>query len=72
MSFTGLLLLPLLGKIYKTVMRPVAKYGSECWPATTKHEQTLHCMEMKMLRWSLGLTRLERVRNEDVRRGMGP
>ncbi len=28
----------LKGKIYKTVIRPVALYGSECWPATTKHE----------------------------------
>ncbi|XP_056107178.1 uncharacterized protein LOC130085442 [Rhinichthys klamathensis goyatoka] len=61
----------LKGKIYKTVVRPVALYGSECWPATIKHEQSLHVMEMKMLRWSLGLTRFDRVMNEDVRRRMG-
>ncbi|XDV17916.1 hypothetical protein PO909_023707 [Leuciscus waleckii] len=59
--------IPLKGKIYKTVVRPVALYGSECWPATTKHEQSLPVMEMKMLRWSLGLTRFDRVMNEDVR-----
>ncbi|KAL3967110.1 myosin III [Sarotherodon galilaeus] len=33
------------------IVRPVALYGSECWPATTKHEQSLHTREMKMLRW---------------------
>lgn len=46
--------IPLKGKIYKTVVCPVALYGSASWPATTKHEQTLRGMEMKMLGWSLG------------------
>jgi len=39
----------LKAKVYKAVVRPVAMYGSECWPATAKHEQSLHTMEMKML-----------------------
>ncbi len=46
--------IPLKGKIYKTVVCPVALYGTASWPATTKHEQTLRGMEMKMLCWSLG------------------
>lgn len=61
----------LKSKVYKTVVRPVALYGTECWPATTKHEQALHGMEMKMLRWSMGFTRLDHVMNEDVRKWMG-
>ena len=61
----------LKAKIYKTVVRPVALYGSECWPAATKHERALHTMEMRMLRWSLGLTRLDHVMNTDVRKRMG-
>ncbi|XP_063348692.1 uncharacterized protein LOC134640721 [Pelmatolapia mariae] len=61
----------LKAKVYKSIVRPVALYGSECWPATPKHEQTLHTMEMKMLRWPLGLTRLDRARNEDVRKRGG-
>jgi hypothetical protein len=61
----------LKAKIYKTVVRPVALYGTECWPATAKHEQALHTMEMRMLRWTLGLTRLDHVMNEDVRKVMG-
>ena len=61
----------LKSKIYKTVIRPVALYGSECWPTTVKHEQALHVMEMRMLRWSLGLTRYDRITNDDVRKRMG-
>lgn len=61
----------LKSKIYKSVVRPVALYGSECWPATAKHEQALHTMEMRMLRWCLGLTRWDHVMNTDVRKRMG-
>lgn len=61
----------LKAKVYKTVVHPVPLYGAECWPATTKHEQALHTMEMRMLRWTLGLTRLDHVTNEDVRKIMG-
>uniref|UniRef100_W5NMA5 Uncharacterized protein n=1 Tax=Lepisosteus oculatus TaxID=7918 RepID=W5NMA5_LEPOC len=45
-----------------------ALYGTECWPTTKKHEQALHTMEMKMLRWNLGLTRLDHVMNEGVQK----
>ncbi|XP_026042711.1 uncharacterized protein LOC113033277 [Astatotilapia calliptera] len=61
----------LKSKIYKSVVRPVALHGSECWPATAKHEQALHTMEMRMLRWCLGLTRWDHVMNTDVRKRMG-
>jgi len=57
----------LKGKIYKTVVRPVALYAAECWPAATNHEKALHAIEMRMLRWSLGLTRLDHATNVDVR-----
>ena len=61
----------LKSKIYRTVVRPVALYGAECWPVTKRHEQHLHVMEMRMLRWPLGLTKLDRVRNQDVRAAFG-
>jgi len=57
----------LKGKIYKTVVRPVALYAAECWPAATNHEKALHAMEMRMLRWSLGLSLLDHATNVDVR-----
>ena len=61
----------LKSKIYRTVVRPVALYGAECWPATKVHERTLHAMEMRMLRWSLGVTRLDHIMNENIRKTCG-
>uniref|UniRef100_W5NIS9 ribonuclease H n=1 Tax=Lepisosteus oculatus TaxID=7918 RepID=W5NIS9_LEPOC len=55
-------------QVYRSVVRLVALFGTECWPTTKKHEQALHTMEMKMLRWTLGLTRLDHVMNEEVRK----
>jgi hypothetical protein len=54
-------------RIYETVVRPVALYGSECWPVTGKHERMLHAMEMRMLRWAHGVTRLDHIRNDEIR-----
>lgn len=54
-----------------SIVHLMAHYRSECWPAMTKHEQVLHTMELKMLRWALGLTQLDRVMNEDVRKQWG-
>ena len=42
--------LKLKGLIYKNINRPLLLYGSECWPALSRHTQELHVMEMKMLR----------------------
>jgi len=54
-------------KIYRSVVWPAALYGCECWPAGANHKRVLHAMEMRMLRWNLGLTRLDKVTNIDVR-----
>ncbi|XP_063627476.1 uncharacterized protein LOC134798981 [Cydia splendana] len=55
------------GKVYKTAVRPVLLYGSECWTVKKTHEQKAHVNEMKMLRWAGGVTRMDRVRNEHIR-----
>uniref|UniRef100_A0A0N4WN98 Reverse transcriptase domain-containing protein n=1 Tax=Haemonchus placei TaxID=6290 RepID=A0A0N4WN98_HAEPC len=57
----------LKGKVYRAVVRPTMLYGSECWPLSKSHEIQLHSAEMRMLRWACGWTRLDRIRNEDVR-----
>ncbi|EYC43100.1 hypothetical protein Y032_0503g2638 [Ancylostoma ceylanicum] len=57
----------LKGKIYRTVVRPAMMYGSECWPVTKAHERMLNTAEMRMLRWACGLTRRDKVRNENIR-----
>ena len=61
----------LKAKVYKTMVRPVAIYGAECRPSTKKTDQLLHTMEMRMLRWSLGITRLDHVTNVEVRNRLG-
>ncbi|VDP05765.1 unnamed protein product [Heligmosomoides polygyrus] len=61
----------LSSKIYKIVVRPVAMYGAECWPATKETESRLRVMETKTLRWMAGVTRLDRIRNEAIRQKFG-
>ncbi|KAL7832962.1 hypothetical protein SRHO_G00299800 [Serrasalmus rhombeus] len=51
--------------------RSMDEVAAECWPATTKHEQAMNTMEMKMLRWPLGLTHLDRLTNEHIRKRWG-
>ena len=57
----------LKSKLYKTVVRPAMVYGSECWALRKQEEQRLHTTEMKMLRWSQGRTRKDRIKNETIR-----
>ena len=61
----------LKSRIYRTVVRPVALYGSQTWPVTKKIEQKMSVAEMKMARWSLGVTRLDRIPNTDIRKKLG-
>nr|CDJ95465.1 RNA-directed DNA polymerase (reverse transcriptase) domain containing protein [Haemonchus contortus] len=61
----------LKSKIYRTVIRPVAIYGAECWPTTKEVEARLSVMETKMLRWTAGVTRLDRISNDAIRERFG-
>jgi hypothetical protein len=40
---------------------------AECWPTKRRHIQQLSVAEMRMLCWICGHTRLDRVRNDDIR-----
>ncbi|KAL7841080.1 hypothetical protein SRHO_G00247710 [Serrasalmus rhombeus] len=55
------------GKIYKTVVRPAMMYGLETVALSKRQEAELEVAEMKMLRFSLGVTRLDKIRNEQIR-----
>ena len=43
-------------------------YGAECWAVRRKEETKLHITEMRMLWWARGKTRLDHVRNVDIRK----
>jgi hypothetical protein len=61
----------LKGKFYRTTIRPAMLYGAECWPTKRRHTKQLSVAEMRMLRWICGHTRLDRVRNDDIRDRLG-
>ena len=55
-------------KVFKTIIRPAMTYGSECWGVKKKDENKLNSADMRMLRWARGKTRLDHIRNEDIRK----
>ena len=55
-------------KIYTTIVRPALLYGTECWAMKESDKRRLNTTEMRMLRAILGVTRLDRIRNEEIRR----
>ncbi|XP_062865903.1 uncharacterized protein LOC134328668 [Trichomycterus rosablanca] len=55
------------GKVYRTAVRPAMLYGLETVALTKRQEKELEVAEMKMLRFSLGVTRMDKVRNEIIR-----
>ena len=57
----------LKGKVYRAVVRPSMMYGSECWALKKSGENAMAMAEMKMLRWSCGFTKLDKIRNTKIR-----
>lgn len=55
------------GKIYKTIMTPVYKYGSESWARKILIERRMHVADIQILKWMCGVTRVENIRNEFLR-----
>ncbi|MCJ8732893.1 hypothetical protein PDJAM_G00217090 [Pangasius djambal] len=55
------------GKVYETVVRAAMLYGLETVALRKRQESELEVAELKMLRFSLGVTRLDRIRNEYIR-----
>ena len=54
--------------IYISILRPILTYGYESWALTSKTRSQLQAAEMRVLRLIKGVTRLDRFRNEDIRR----
>ena len=55
-------------KFYKTMATPVLTYGCESWVPSQKDNNRIQDTEMKFLRRVKGITKLDRIRNEDVRK----
>ena len=55
-------------RVYETIIIPALLYGSECWTLKKADEDKLLVMEMGWLRGILGVSRLQRLRNEEVRK----
>ena len=52
------------GKVYSSVVRPAMVYGLETVAVTKKQEEEMEVAEMKMLRFVMGVTRKDKIRNE--------
>jgi len=63
--------LKLKGKVYHTVVRSTLLYGAECWPIKRSHLQRMKVIEMSIIRWICGHTRLDKIRNEVIRGKIG-
>ena len=55
------------GKLHKVVVRPGMLYSTEILAVTQRLEKKLEVAEMRMLRFECGITRLDKVKNEEVR-----
>ena len=58
-------------RLYEGLVVPTALYGAETWNMGVAERKGLNVMEMRCLRSMCGVTRYDRVRNEDVRRRTG-
>ena len=56
------------GKVYISVLRPAMVYGLETVAVTKKQVEEVEDTEMKMLRFAMGVTRKNKIRNEHIRR----
>ena len=54
-------------KVYSLVVRPAMVYGLETVAVTKKQVEEMEVSEMKMLRFAMGMTRKDKIRNEHIR-----
>ena len=57
--------------LYEGVIVPTALYGAESWGMRSAEGRKMNVLEMKCLRSLVGVSRMDRVMNEEVRRRAG-
>ena len=55
------------GKVYRSVIRPAMLHGLDTVAVTKKQVEEMEVAEMKMLRFAMGVTRKDKIRNEHIR-----
>ena len=55
------------GKVYSSMVRPPMVYGLETVAVTKKQVEEMEVAEMKMLRFAMGVTRKDKIKNENIR-----
>ena len=55
------------GKVYSSVIRPRMVYGLKTVAITKKQMEEMEVAEIKMLRFAMGVTRKDKIRNEYIR-----
>jgi len=58
-------------ELYETVVMAKVLYGSEVWCMSVNEKKKLEVFEMKCLRRICGVNRMDRIRNEEIRRRCG-
>lgn len=54
-------------KIYETILAPILMYGCESWVLSERMKSRIQACEMKILRKIEGVTRRDKLRNENIR-----
>ena len=54
--------------LYERVIVPTALYGAEAWGIRSAERRKVHVLEIKCLRSLVGVSRMDKVMNEEVRR----
>ena len=57
--------------VFKSVYRPVLTFGCESWKLTKSDKRKIQAVEMKYLRRVRGITRMDKIRNEEIRKNLG-
>ena len=57
--------------LYEKVIVPTLLYGAEAWGMRSAERRKVNVLEMKCLRSLVGVSRMDRVRNEEVTRRAG-